>query len=92
MLDLDHIENEKYKMTWKYAHVMCHFLGIPCIEGLEFQSRFDLESNYVLYNYQSYKTEFSFRMMDGVLKYKSKKLVDGRWIGSDKHRIKSELT
>ena len=92
MSDLDYIENEKYVMTGKYADAMCQLLGIPCIEGLEFQGHFDLESNYVEYDYQSDKAEFSFRLMDGELEYKGKKFVDGKWIGSDKHWVKSELT
>ena len=71
---------------------MCQLLGIPCTEGLEFQGYFDLESNYVEYDYQSDKAEFSFRLMDGELEYKGKKLVDGKWMGSDKHWVKSELT
>ena len=73
MLELDHIENEKYKITEKYALEMCHLVGISCIDGLEFQGHFDLESNYVTYDYQSDKAEFSFRLMDDVLEYKGKK-------------------
>lgn len=91
ILDLDYIENEKYKITGKYTLAMCQLVGIQCIDDLQFQGHFDMEDNYVRYDYQSNKAEFSFRMMDDVLEYKGKKLVDGKWIGSDKHWVTLEL-
>ncbi|MCH9659236.1 beta-lactamase family protein [archaeon] len=92
MMDLDYIQHEKYTIPEKYVLDMCHLLGITCMDGLQFQGYFDFYSNYLTYDYQSDKADFSFRLMDDVLEYKGKKLVDGKWIGSDEHWVKLELT
>ena len=91
MLDLNYIQNEKYTMPEKYVLPMCHLLEITCIDGLQFQGYFDFYTNYLTYDYDSNKVDFSFRLMDDVLEYKGKKLVDGEWIGSDENWVKLGL-
>ena len=91
MQNLDYIQNEKHTIPEKYVLDMCHLIGITCIDGLQFQGYFDFYTNYITYDYESDKADFSFRLMDDVLEYKGKKLVDGRWIGSDEHWVKLEL-